>query len=85
MHAHVWERLACFCLEAELLFDEAMRFSSGAVSTKLFCETYSAAVWELSDACDVLVERGLEDMLDDCESAMAAEQRATVLIPGICN
>lgn len=35
------------------------------------CRTYSAAVWELSDACDMLFVRGFAvDAAVDCESAM---------------
>jgi hypothetical protein len=33
---------------------------------------YSAAVCELSEACDILLVRGFEDMVVDCESAMVA-------------
>lgn len=36
---------------------------------------YSAAVCELSDACDMLLVRGFEDIAVDCDSAMFAMQR----------
>jgi hypothetical protein len=38
--------------------------------------TYSAAVCELSDACDMLLVRGLDDPMVDCDSAMIARTEA---------
>jgi hypothetical protein len=35
-------------------------------------DTYSAAVCELSDACDMLPVRGFDDPIIDCVSAMVA-------------
>jgi hypothetical protein len=38
-------------------------------------DTYSAAVCELSDACDMLLARGFADAVVDCESAMTLSRR----------
>jgi hypothetical protein len=36
---------------------------------------YSAAVCELSDACDMLLARGFDDVVVDCKSAMTAYRK----------
>lgn len=38
--------------------------------------TYSAAVWELSDICDMLLVRSFADAAVDCEPAMIELQYA---------
>lgn len=38
--------------------------------------TYSAAVCELSDACDMLLVRGLEEPIVDCDLAIFAKVEA---------
>lgn len=67
----IWQSLASFSLEDKLLFDETVRMMSirrdGDGSS-----TYSAAVWELSDACDIELERGL----DCCDSVMVRSVNA---------
>lgn len=76
---YVWESLACFCLQVKLLFDETVDIVSPYTPSNSGT-TYSAAVCELSDACDILLVRGLDDMVVDCESAMVAEQDATIVL-----
>ena len=45
-------------------------------------DTYSAAVCELSDACDMLLVRGFLDMVVDWESAMIAITRNHLIRDG---
>jgi hypothetical protein len=50
---------------------------SRKIATNTKNATYSAAVCEVSDAWDMLFERGFTlEMLEACESAMTAEKAA---------
>ena len=67
----VGQSFARFCLEAELFLYEAATVVSATTLYFRWGLTNSAAVWELSDACDMLLVRGFADAVVDCKSAMA--------------
>lgn len=68
----IWESFAGFGFETKLFLDEAVIVKSDTAFVALKrVVAYSAAVCELSDACDMLLERGFDDMVVDWESVIA--------------
>jgi len=68
----VWESLTCFGFQAELFFDEPIPLRQHVLIQSSSSITYSAAVCELSDACEMLLARGFE--------APAAAWRASIVV-----
>lgn len=77
---YIWKGLAGFLLEAELLFDEPGDLNQLENPSSGIIWAYSAAVCELSEACEMLLVRAFDAMLVSMESAMVVDVAVTTLL-----